>query len=197
MNFKKLLLLSLLFISVSAVAQNFDIDLLKNINVYRDKQLFWFFKFLTDSVSFIAYGVPVVFAGISVSRKNKSGLRKAIYILISVASAGIFSNLLKLIVHRQRPFITYPFIEKLSSGGGFSFPSGHTTDAFSLATAVCLLFPRWYVIVPMYGWAASVGYSRMYLGVHFPTDVLGGAIFASSIAFLIYKTYYASQLKKI
>ncbi len=197
MNFKKLLLLSLLFISVAAVAQNFDIDLLKSINVYRDKQLFWFFKFLTDSVSFIAYGVPVVFAGISVARKNKNGSRKAIYILISVASAGIFSNVLKLIVHRQRPFITYPFIEKLSSGGGFSFPSGHTTDAFSMATAVCLLFPRWYVIVPMYIWAASVGYSRMYLGVHFPTDVLGGAIFASSIAFLIYKTQYAPQLKRI
>lgn len=71
--------------------------------------------------------------------------------------------------------------------GGYSFPSGHTTDAFSLATSLTLNFKQWYVIVPAYLWAGSVGYSRLYLGAHYPSDVFGGAIVGSTSAFITYK----------
>ena len=73
-------------------------------------------------------------------------------------------------------------------------PSGHTSTVFAAATSVSILYPKWYVIAPSYLFAASVGYSRMYLGVHYPSDVLIGAIIgtASSLgAHLLFK-----QLKK-
>lgn len=62
----------------------------------------------------------------------------------------------------------------------FSFPSGHTSAAFMMATLLAYFFPA--LMVPLYGWAALVGFSRVVLGVHFPTDTLMGGILGISIA---------------
>jgi undecaprenyl-diphosphatase len=62
----------------------------------------------------------------------------------------------------------------------FSFPSGHTSAAFMMATLISYFFPA--LIVPLYAWAASVGFSRVVLGVHFPTDTLVGSILGISTA---------------
>jgi undecaprenyl-diphosphatase len=56
----------------------------------------------------------------------------------------------------------------------FSFPSGHTSAAFMMATLLGYFFPP--LIIPLYGWAALVGFSRVVLGVHFPSDILVGII---------------------
>jgi membrane-associated phospholipid phosphatase len=48
----------------------------------------------------------------------------------------------------------------------------------------CGLIMRWYVIVPAFIWAGTVGFSRMYLGVHYPSDVLMGAVIGSGTAYL-------------
>jgi membrane-associated phospholipid phosphatase len=68
-----------------------------------------------------------------------------------------------------------------------SFPSGHTSIAFATATALSLKYPKWYVIAPASIWACSVGYSRMNLGVHYPSDVFAGAVLGAGSAFLTYK----------
>jgi hypothetical protein len=94
---------------------------------------------------------------------------------------------LKYSIKRDRPFITYKDIQKETSGGGYSLPSGHTADAFATATSLSIAFPKWYVIAPSFIWASAVGYSRMDLGVHYPTDVLAGAITGSGSAYLTYK----------
>ncbi|MEO6304381.1 MAG: phosphatase PAP2 family protein, partial [Bacteroidia bacterium] len=86
-----------------------------------------------------------------------------------------------------RPFNKYPDIQKEAAGGSFSFPSGHTNAAFCTATSLSLTFQKWYVIVPSYAWACAVGYSRMHLGVHYPTDVLGGIIVGTGCSFITYK----------
>lgn len=62
----------------------------------------------------------------------------------------------------------------------FSFPSGHTSAAFMMATLLGHFFP--YLLVPMYCWASLVGFSRVALGVHFPTDILVGCVMGISIA---------------
>ena len=62
----------------------------------------------------------------------------------------------------------------------FSFPSGHTSAAFMMATLVGYFFPA--LMVPLYGWAALVGFSRVVLGVHFPTDTVMGVILGISAA---------------
>ncbi len=63
----------------------------------------------------------------------------------------------------------------------FSFPSGHTSAAFMMATLLGYFFPP--LMIPLYCWAALVGFSRVVLGVHFPTDTLVGVILGVSTAF--------------
>jgi undecaprenyl-diphosphatase len=62
----------------------------------------------------------------------------------------------------------------------FSFPSGHTSGAFLMATLLASFHPG--ISLPIYLWAGSVGLSRIFLGVHFPTDILMGATMGTSIA---------------
>jgi undecaprenyl-diphosphatase len=62
----------------------------------------------------------------------------------------------------------------------FSFPSGHTSAAFMMATLLSYYFPL--LIIPLYCWAALVGCSRVVLGVHFPTDILVGLLLGISVA---------------
>jgi undecaprenyl-diphosphatase len=101
--------------------------------------------------------------------------------------SSVITQVTKNIVKRERPFDKYSFIVKRSSGGGYSFPSGHTSAAFTTATSLSLLFPKWYVVVPAYLWAGSVGYARMYQGVHYPSDVLAGALVGAGSAWLGWK----------
>jgi membrane-associated phospholipid phosphatase len=194
---KKYLLLLLLFPAVSMFAQNIDINILKDINLNRDRQLDGLFRVITDSASPVAYGVAILLIGISFLKNYSHTRKRSLYIGASVVSAGIITTILKYSIHRTRPFITYPFLEKVTSGGSPSFPSGHTTDAFSIATAVSLAYPKWYVIIPAYAWAVAVGYSRMDLGVHYPSDVLVAAIIGTSMAFLCYKALKLNSKNEI
>lgn len=65
-------------------------------------------------------------------------------------------------------------------------PSGHTSLAFATATSLTLKYPKWYVAAPSYFWACSVGYSRMNLGVHYPSDIVAGALLGAGSAYLTY-----------
>jgi membrane-associated phospholipid phosphatase len=106
---------------------------------------------------------------------------------MAAISASLITTSLKYSVQRERPFVTYNDIQKRDVGGSPSFPSGHTSSAFALATSLSLHWRKWYVVVPSYIWATGVGYGRMYQGVHYPTDVLAGAIIGSGMAYLSYK----------
>jgi membrane-associated phospholipid phosphatase len=168
-------------------SQNADIGLLRDINIGRDTRLDPSFKFITNSVAPLAIGMPVILFGTSLIRKDTLGCNKSIYVGASVLSAAVLVNILKYSIDRPRPFETYPDIEKATAAGSPSFPSGHTSDAFSLATSLSIAYPKWYVIVPSYAWALTVGYSRMHLGVHYPSDVLAGALTGAGSAYLCYK----------
>jgi membrane-associated phospholipid phosphatase len=181
---KSALLLLLLSLSTFLYAQNFDIDLLRKINLGRNKDLDALFICITNTAAYIAYILPFLFLLTGLKKKDPLIRQKAYYMGATVLTSGIISTLLKYIIARPSPFDIYAGLEKITVGGSFSFPSGHTADAFALATALCFAWPRWYVIIPAFAWAGTVGYSRIDLGVHYPSDVLAGIVIGAGTAII-------------
>jgi len=169
--------------------RNLDIGILKGIYENRIPMLDSMFIAITDSAAAIAFGIPVVVLVIALVTKNEVRRSDAIFVLLSVLFSAILANILKYTIDLPRPYELYPFIEKLSVGGSPSFPSGHTADAFAFAAATGMVYKKWFILLPVLIWASLVGYSRMCLGVHFPSDVLAGAL----IGVLCAGVYYLIQ----
>jgi membrane-associated phospholipid phosphatase len=171
---------------VVSYSQTVDIDLLKEINLGRNRSLDNVFRGVTNSIYVVTPAVPLMLFGYGFLNKNPSARRNALVISASLLTSASSCEILRYSIKRPRPFRTYPDIQNVTSSRGPSFPSGHTTAAFSLATSMSLAYPEWYVIAPSFLWAAAVGYSRMDLGVHYPSDVLFGAVLGTGSAILIY-----------
>jgi len=184
---KQLFLLLTLVFSWSFQAQNLDIDLLRKINIERNAALDPAFKLITNSVSPIGLGAPLIVTSIGFIQKDQTLQNKGYYIGATLLTSALITTSLKFAIDKDRPFVTYPEIQKLTSAGSPSFPSGHTSEAFATATSLSLAFPKWYVIAPSFIWASAAGYSRMHLGVHYPSDVLVGALIGSGSAWLCHE----------
>ena len=174
-------------LSLSSFAQNFDINTLRSINLHRNTNLDPTFKYVTNSFAVVSIGVPLTLYTVGLVNKDSDLKQDAIFIGESVAASFFITIALKETIKRERPFTSYPEIEKLTSATGYSMPSGHTSIPFATATSLSLAYPKWYVIAPSFVWASAVGYSRMHLGVHYPSDVIAGALIGSGSAFLTYK----------
>ena len=123
----------------------------------------------------------------------KKTRRTGIVALLSMTIGFLITNLLlKNIVARPRPFDTYTeIIPLITRPTDFSFPSGHTCASFACALVFFRMLPEKYGI-PAVILAGMVAFSRLYLGVHYPGDVLGGflvAVFASILAYYLVQTY--------
>ncbi len=176
------------FLRVNSNAQNLDIKLLHSINSNGSKNGDKVFKFITNSATPVGLAVPITMFATGFATHDKVLQRKSYINAASLLLLEGVSLTLKLTIKRPRPFETYPdLIVKKTDGGGFSFPSGHTAFAFGTATSLSLAFPKWYVIAPSYLFAGAVGYSRMYLGVHYPSDVLGGIIVGVGSSLLMFE----------
>jgi membrane-associated phospholipid phosphatase len=177
----------LLFCFSISNAQNSDIDLLRKLNLNRNTDFDPLMKGVTNSALPISIGTPIIIYTVGLIEKDSTTKKKAIFIAETIAASAFITLALKNITKRDRPYITYPEIDNVIDESGYSFPSGHTSAAFATATSLSMAYPKWYVIAPSFLWAGAVGYSRMYLGVHYPTDVLAGAIVGSGSAYLCYK----------
>lgn len=76
------------------------------------------------------------------------------------------------------------------SGGKFGFVSSHAANTFGLAMLLSFLFQRKWFTISIFIWAALVSYSRIYLGVHFPGDILGGALLGLLIGYGVWILYH-------
>ena len=167
-----------------STAQGNDIEILRNIHLNRNQNSDSFFKVITHSDAPISLAIPSIIFTVGILKKDTNVKFKSYMIGGSLLVSTAFTVGLKYGINRNRPFITYPEIQNIVPAKSPSFPSGHTSMAFSTATSLSIAFPKWYVIAPSFLWAGSVGYSRMHLGVHYPSDVLIGAIIGSGSAWL-------------
>jgi len=142
------------------------------------------FKGLSSSVYPVSLAVPIGSFVIGELKKDKKLKINAYEALGSIAISSIISEGLKRSIARERPYEKYSDIYPDQIENSKSFPSGHTTLAFATATTVSLQYKKWYVVVPAYAWAAGCGFSRLYLGEHYTTDVLAGAAIGTGSAFV-------------
>ncbi len=183
----KLLITTFFLIGNLVNAQNADINTLKTLNLGRNKTLDLSFKFISNTSAGVSVATPLLIYSIGLIKKDSSLKQSGIFIGQTLLVSAFVTIALKNIVKRERPFITYPDIEKVGTGGSYAMPSGHTANAFATATSLSMAYPKWYVIAPAFAWAGTVGYSRLHLGVHYPSDVFAGAFIGAGSAYATYK----------
>lgn len=193
--------LSLIVVAVGMVAAHLSpqLDVIAAWQMPENTATVKIFQFISDSISFISFGIPVIITIVRETQKDinkKQNRLSLLYVVLSIAIGGLISYIMKKTFTEPRPYEIDPRIIQLSVGGGYSLPSGHTTEAFASATALVLLFPRWIVAIPIFTWASLVALSRIYLGVHYPFDIFVGMFIGSSVAFLWYRFVFWKPLSR-
>ena len=195
---KKLIALFLVLMPVCLASQNIDLDILKSIHSPEPLPSDDFFRFVSDANFYVYVGTPVTMAVVGLASRDNELLIDAAAMAAATAVAYGVALGFKYTVKRERPFVAHPgdFANKTGHdySDSYSFPSGHSTTAFAVATSLSLDYPKWYIIVPSYAYAGTLAYSRMHLGVHHPSDVLTGAIIGSGCAVLSH--YVSNRLNK-
>lgn len=175
--FKRILLLLIIafYCFVSKVnAQNIDVDILKAINPRYPTSEVW--DAVSGSGYWLTVAVPVGTFGYGLIQKDKKAQHDALQTAITIGISSLFSETLKRTFNVERPADKYPNeIFVTDPKHGRAFPSGHATLAFATATSIAIEYKKWYVVAPAYAWAGAVSYSRMYKGLHLPSQVLSGA----------------------
>jgi len=164
------------FLAVSliwSVGQTIDvwIFMLLNARGKRSAWLDWLMLAFTQIGNFI-------FAMILTLIIFLSGDRVVAYeLILGTMVLGLIVTTMKILIHRTRPFIKLENIRIVGSrANGQSFPSGHTSQAFFLATLLSHYYGLGVYTAAFYMIAALVGLTRIYVGMHYPRDVLGGAM---------------------
>lgn len=129
-----------------------------------------------------AIGFILAFAFLPVNKINDFALYAAASLILSSVTVGILKNRIR----RKRPFEEILELKSLKIGiDQFSFPSGHTTAAFSLAVTSALVTSGHIASTVYLLLAILVAASRVYLGVHYPSDVMAGAFIGSFYALFV------------
>ena len=112
---------------------------------------------------------------------SKDRRRPGIAILISLLASYVAVELvIKALIHRERPYIAEGLTPIIVDSLSYSFPSGHTAYSFASATVIAMYYGRW--CIPAFALASMIGISRIYLALHWPTDVVAGALIGIVVA---------------
>ncbi|OGP81379.1 MAG: hypothetical protein A2Y95_05810 [Deltaproteobacteria bacterium RBG_13_65_10] len=128
---------------------------------------------------------------------GRRGRIVALLMIPAIAAADIVNDrVLKTFFDRVRPCNAFGDVRLLiGCPGSSSFPSGHATNAFSAATLLASFY-GWRIGVPSLLLAGLIGYSRVYVGVHYPFDVLASAVVGSAWATLVYLAWKRFERRK-
>ncbi len=188
-----LVTLILLLFANSIQAQSIsEVNTLRRINPDNPNSAVW--NNLSNTSKYVSVGVPVGYFVAGLIHNNKDLKQKAAYTAATILLNTATTTLLKNVVKRERPYHTYTGIFPNKIESDYAFPSGHTSSAFATATSLAITTKKWYVAVPAFAWSASVGYSRIYLGQHYPSDVIMGAVVGTSSAIVCH--WASKQLLK-
>lgn len=174
-----------IYLLVKTKAESF-----RELTAYHSSASDFIFKYITH----LGDGLVAVFSVVLLFTLQKRFW--ALYFLVGYAFSGLVAQLFKQLLPMLRPKGFFEQMgEKVREIEGItvhtqnSFPSGHTTTAFLLATMICLAGgKRWSYLALLL--AILVGYSRVYLSQHFPVDVLAGAFLGTLSALLVYAGFY-------
>ena len=138
----------------------------------QSKILDWLGIFLASYLPyFLVLGLILYFI------KYRANFQLFAFIALSfILSRGLIVEVIRFIYSRARPFMELDFIPLINHSGGQAFPSGHAATFFALAFALWLINRRWgYWYI---GLASLMGLARVFVGVHWPLDIVGGVLVA-------------------
>jgi undecaprenyl-diphosphatase len=158
----------------------------------------WLMPFLTDlnKQKIVLWLVAGALAWMILSGKTEIRLAAILLILTVIISDQFNSHIVKFWFARPRPCLTYAdVLLRVNCGSGFSFPSSHAVNNFAGAIVLSFFIPRttpW-----VYLFASLVAFSRIYVGVHYPLDVLGGAVIGTAVGAIVIGLflYFESRFK--
>lgn len=197
-NFKILItvvILTFLFLSqgYNNILKPFDLKIISYIQSLENEYLTVFYKMITIIAD--TYQSAIITILLVTFLYFKKHYREALFLAITMTTCGLAMPLLKNIFRRERPNF-YRLIEI----SGYSFPSGHTTSATTmyLTLAIILLsimkkLNKYFVFSIAVLGIVIIGGSRIYLGVHYPTDVMAGICLGISIVSTVYCLYYSNS----
>ena len=156
--------------------QNLDGEILLQIQQHlRTDMLTPLMKFVTFLGNGGWFWILCAVVLLAIPKTRKTGYAAVLSLIFGVIVTNL---LLKNIVARPRPFAEIEaLIPLIAKPTDFSFPSGHTTASFAVALVMLRMLPK-KIGIPAVVLAALVAFSRLYLGVHYPTDVLAGFVIA-------------------
>jgi len=147
----------------------------------------WWLDILMATLSVIATGGAVWLAiGVLQAARRRLPLPRLWQLVLAVVTALIASDgIVKPLVHRPRPFVVQPGLVRILGNppGGSSFPSAHAAAAFAAAWVLSELFPAGRAA--FWTLAALIAISRVYVGAHYPLDVMAGALLGVAVGWFV------------
>ena len=171
-----------------------DRDLLTTINFDGPTGYDFFWAMYSDKWTWIPFILVIVYCLLHPGNWKHRLLIIGSVALLFLLSDFVVSSFIKNVICRPRPSHDPAVMSLLSyvndyRGGAYGFPSNHASNGFATATFLALLFRNRWVTLSAFLWAVGSCYSRMYLGVHYPTDILCGALLGTLFAFLVFILY--------
>ena len=171
-----------------------DRSLLTAINFDGPTGYDFFWAMYSDKWTWIPFMLVIVYCLLRPGNWRHRLLMVGSVALLFVLSDFVVSSFIKNVVCRPRPSHDPAVMDLLSyvngyRGGAYGFPSNHASNGFAAATFLALLLRNRWVTLSAFLWAIGSCYSRMYLGVHYPSDILCGAMLGIVFAIIIFFLY--------